>query len=63
MAQTRMLDNYFYPIYIFLNGPNPASFWFILILFSHYKDKYDTNLTINDKSVDGVIGNRIRGGL
>ena len=41
------------------NGPNPASFLFILF-FSH--DKYSTNLTINDKSIDGVLGTRTRGG-
>ena len=28
--------------------------------FSH--DKYSTNLTINDKSVDGMLGTRTRGG-
>ena len=43
---------------IFLNGPNPASFLFIFVLFSHCKDNYSTNLTINDKSVDGVLGSR-----
>ena len=29
--------------------PNPASFLFIFILFSHRMDKYSTNLTINKK--------------
>ena len=38
---------------IFLNGPNPASFLFIFVLFSHCKDNYSTNLTINHKSIDG----------
>ena len=33
----------------FLNGPNPASFLFIFVLFSHRKDKYSTNLTILKK--------------
>ena len=28
----------------------------IFILFSDSKDKYSTNLTINDKSIDGVLG-------
>ena len=45
--------------YFFKNGPNPASFcsfWF----FSH--DKYSTNLTINYKSVDGVLGTKTQGG-
>ena len=37
----------------FLNRPNPASFCLFLI-FS--QDNYSTNLTINDKSIDGVFG-------
>ena len=38
----------------FLNGPSPASF----CLFSFFSnDKYSTN-TINEKSVDGVLGTR-----
>ena len=41
----------------FKNGPNPASFLFSFL--SH--DKYSTN-TINDKSIDGVLGTRTRGG-
>ena len=42
----------------FKNGPNPASF----CLFSFFSnDKYSTN-TINEKSIDGVLGIRIRGG-
>ena len=32
----------------------------IISFFSH--DKYSTNLTINDKSVDGVLGTQTRGG-
>ena len=44
----------------FLNGLNPVSFLFIFVLFSHFKDKYSTNLTINDKSPDGVLGSRTR---
>ena len=36
-----------------------ASFCFIFVLL---QDKYSTNLTRNDKSVDGVLGTRIRGG-
>ena len=35
---------------------------FIFVLFSHCKDKYSTNLTINDKSIDGVLGSRTQGG-
>ena len=31
-------------------------FLFIFVLFSHHKDKYSTELTINDKSADGVLG-------
>ena len=31
--------------------------------FSQRKDKYSTNFTINDKSIDGVLGNRTRGGM
>ena len=42
---------------LFLNGPNPASF----CLFSYFSyDKYSTN-TINEKSVDGVLGTRTQG--
>ena len=48
--------------YIFKNGPNPASFLFIFVLFSHCMDKYSTNLTIIEKSVDGMLGSRTRGG-
>ena len=40
------------------NWPNSASFC-LFSFFSHYK--YSTN-TINDKSVDGVLGTRTRGG-
>ena len=43
---------------IFLNGPNPAYFclfWFFL------NDKCSTN-TINDKSIEGVLGTRTWGG-
>ena len=32
----------------------------IISFFSH--DKYSTNLTINDKSVDGMLGTRTLGG-
>ena len=30
--------------------------------FSHCMDKYSTNLTNNDKSIDGMLGSRTRGG-
>ena len=43
----------------FLNGPNQASF----CLFPFFSlDKYSTNLTINYKSVDGVLGTQTHGG-
>ena len=45
-------------LFFFKNGPNPASFC-LFSFFSH--DKYSTN-TINDKSIDGVLGTRTRGG-
>ena len=44
------------------NGPNPASFLFIFVVFSHCMDKNSTNLTINEKSVDGMLGSQTRGG-
>ena len=47
----------------FFNGPNPASFLFIFVLFSHCKVNYSTNLTINDKSVDGVHESRTQGDI
>ena len=31
--------------------------------FSQQKDKYSTNFTINDKSIDGVLGSRTQGGM
>ena len=46
---------------MFFNGSNPV-FLFIFILSSRHKDKYTTNLTINDKSIDGVLGNQTWGG-
>ena len=42
--------------------PNPPSFLFIFVLFSHCKEKYSTNLTVNDKSVNGGLGSRTWGG-
>ena len=42
----------------FKKWAKPGLFLFILF-FSH--DKYSTNLTINDKSIDGVLGTRTRG--
>ena len=46
-------------VHIFYNGPTPASFC-LFSFFSH--DKYSTNLTVDDKSIDGVLGTRTRGG-
>ena len=44
----------------FINGPQPdQSFNFVLFTI---KEKYGTNLTINDKSVDGVLGTRTQDG-
>ena len=41
------------------NEPYPASFWFIFVLFHNKR----TNFTINDKSIDGVLGSQTRGGM
>ena len=43
-------------------GQTRPLFLFIFVLFSHRMDKYSTNLTINEKSVDGMLGSRTRGG-
>ena len=40
---------------------NSATFLFIFVLFSHRMDKYSTNLTINHKSIDGVLESRTQG--
>ena len=40
------------------NGPNPASFC-LFLFFS--RDEYGTN-TINEKSIDGVLGTQTGGG-
>ena len=40
-----------------LNGPYPASFLF----FSQRNDKYITSLTINDKSIEEMLGTRTGG--
>ena len=34
---------------------------YIFFLFSHRKDKYSTNLTKNDESIDGLLGSWTRG--
>ena len=41
----------------FLNGPNPASFC-LFSIFSY--DKYCTNLTIYNQSVDSVLGTQTK---
>ena len=33
---------------------------FIFVLFLHRTDKYSTNLTINEKSIDGMLGSQTR---
>ena len=43
----------------FSNEPNPASFC-LFSFFSH--DKYSTNLTLSDTSIDEVLGTRTRDG-
>ena len=48
-------------VIFFIHGPNPASFY-LFSFFLQSKDKYSTKLTINDKSVDGVLGTRTWGG-
>ena len=47
---------------IFFKWAKPGLFLFIFVLFSHRMDKYSTNLTINEKRVDGMLGSRTRGG-
>ena len=46
-------------VFFYKNGPNPASFC-LFSFFSH--GKYSTNLTINDRSIDGVLGTQTWGG-
>ena len=41
----------------------PGLFLVYFCSFSQHKDKYSTNFTINDKSIDGVLGSRTRGGM
>ena len=42
------------------NGPNLSSFC-LFLFFSQCRDKYSTNVTVNDKSVDVVLGTRTPG--
>jgi len=46
---------------LFLNGQTRPLFLFIFVLFSHRVDKYSTNLTIIEKSIDGMLGSWTRG--
>ena len=45
--------------YFLKNGPNPVSFR-LFLFFSH--DKYGTNLTKKDISIDGLLGTGTQGG-
>ena len=40
----------------------PDLFSVFFVLFSHHKEKHSTNLTINCKSIDGVLGSQLWGG-
>ena len=43
-------------------GHTRPLFLFIFVLFSHPSDKYSTNLTINEKSIDDMLGSGTQGG-
>ena len=45
---------------MFLEWAKPGLFFVFFSFFSHHKNS--NNLTINDKSVDGMHGTRTRGG-
>ena len=47
----------------FKKWAKPGLFLVYFHSFSQHKDKYSTNFTINDKSIDGVLGSRTRGGM
>ena len=47
----------------FKKWAKPGLFLVYFRSFSQHKDKYSTNFTINDKSIDGVLGSRTRGGM
>ena len=47
----------------FFKWAKPGLFLVYFRSFSQHKDKYSTNFTINDKSIDGVLGSRTRGGM
>ena len=49
--------------FIFLKKwAKPDLFLSIFVLFSHWKDKYSTSLTINYNNINFVPGSRTRGG-
>ena len=51
-------------MYIFLKKwAKPGLFSVYFRSFSQHKDKYSTNFTKNDKSIDGVLGSRTWGGM
>ena len=50
-------------ILFFKMGQTRPLFGFYFRSFSQHKDKYSTNVTINDKSIDGVLGSRTQGGM
>ena len=52
----------FIPNFFFKKWAKLDFFLFIFVLFSHRLDKYSINLTINDKSIDGMLGSQTRGG-
>ena len=58
----KLVDISIYAVF-FKKGPNPASFLVYSLSFPQHKDKYSTNFTINDKSIDGVLGSRTRGSM
>ena len=52
----------FIPNFFFKKWAKLDFFLFIFVLFSHRLDKYSINLTINDKSIDGMLGSQTRVG-
>ena len=49
--------------FFFKKWAKPGQFLVYFRSFPQHKDKYSTNFTINDKSIDGVLGSRTRGGM
>ena len=47
----------------FKNGPNPASFLFIFVPFHNTRTKIVQIFTINELSIDEVLGSRTRGSM